>query len=302
MGPVSTVSGSVDALTTGPVEAVIDVGVGSIEVVASEALRVRSEVTPTGAGRAGDVALARDASAVFRNGVLRVAVPRRMNLFGRTDSVDVRVEVPAGSRVRIDSAYGSVRLRGTFGAARVAAKYGSVTIDRVADLDLTAPYGEVEVGLVEGRLDLDAGHGHARIDRIGGPSRIKASHGTVELGTAGGPVEASLAGTLTIDRALTDVTARSAYGRIRVREVTSGVLRLENGYADVEVGIPAGLAAWVDATSAHGSVRSELDGAGDAAPDTAAGSVQLHLATNWADVVLRRAPAIASRPLAEGAS
>ncbi|HEV7624389.1 MAG TPA: hypothetical protein VGO26_09645 [Amnibacterium sp.] len=296
-------SAQVDAGTAGPIDVVIEVGVGHVELVASDDLRVRGAVTPSSAVRSGDVALARDASAAFRDGVLRIAVPRRMNLFGRTDSVEVRAEVPAGSTVRIDSAYGSVRLRGTFGDARIAAKYGAVTIDRVGDLDLTAPYGEVEVAAVRGRLDLVAGHGHARIERVGGTSRVKASHGSVELGTAVGSVEASLAGALTIDRALTDVTARSAYGRIRIREVTSGVVRLENGYADVEVGIPAGVAAWVDASSAHGSVRNELEPGGDAGPAPGAGSVQLHLSTNWADVVLRRAPATtAPRPSEAGAS
>lgn len=270
----------------GPIEADVDVGVGFIELIASDRTDVVVEVTPTMPDRSGDVSLAREAVVSFEGGRLRIKVPRRLNLFGRSDSVDVRAEVPTGSRIAVETSYGSVRAYGVFGDCRIIAKYGNVSAETVGDLVLESPHGTIEVADVTGRLDATAGHGQVRIGRIGGDARLKGSHGTIELGTTAGMVDVATSGPLTIDRALGDVTARSAHGAIRVREVTGGSIRLENGYAEVEVGVPTGVAAWIDASSAHGKVRSELTPDPDAA--AADRSVELRLRANWADVIIRR--------------
>ena len=271
-----------------PIDAELDISIGHVEVVASDRADTVVEVGPTNPGRSGDSSLAREATTSFEGGRLRVHVPRRMNLFGQSDSVDVRVELPSGSRVEIDSAYGAVRVRGDLGASRITAKYGNVSADRVGDLVLVSPYGQVEIAEVDGRLDATAGHGQVRIGRIAGDARLRGAHGILDLGTTEGAVDVSTSGPLTIARALGDVTARSAHGAIRVLEADGGVLRLENGYAEVEVGVPLGVAAWVDAVSAHGVVRNELA----AATEAAAGdrTVELHLRANWADILIRRAP------------
>lgn len=271
---------------SGPIDLDVSAGVGFVDVVASDRADAVVEVVPSKPGRGGDESLARDSTVSFDNGRVRVKVPRRLNLFGKGDSVDVRCEVPAGSRVTIETAYGSVRARGVLGDARIVAKYGSVTADTVADLVLDAPYGSTDIAEVTGRLDATAGHGTLRIAQVHGEARLRASHGTMELGTAGGDVEVATSGAFTIDRALGDVTARSAHGAIRIREVSGGTIRLDNGYADVDVGVPNGVAAWIDASSVHGRVRSELT------PDPAAAAsdraVELHLHANYGNVIIRR--------------
>lgn len=277
--------------TAEPAELAVDVAVGHIEVTAEERSDVRVEVLPSNPKKAGDRSLAESAVVDFDGRRVRVSVPRRTTLFGRTDSVDVRIALPTASSVEVESSYGAVRLRGTLGRTRVRAKYGTVGIDAVGDLDLSAPYGEVDVREVRGDLDLDAGHARVRIGSVAGTARVRASHGSVDLGVTHGPVDARLSGALTIETALTDVTARSAHGVLRIGAATAGTVRLENGYADVEVGVPAGTAAWVDAASAHGVVRNELT-AGAAADDTER-TVELHLSTSWADVVVRRSSVFA---------
>ena len=271
---------------SGPIDLDVTTGVGFVDIVASDRADAVVEVMPSKPGRGGDESLAREATVSFDNGGVRVKVPRRLNLFGKGDSVDVRCEVPTGSRVTIETAYGSVRARGVLGNARIVARYGGVTADTVADLVLDVPYGSTDIAEVTGRLDVTAGHGVVRIATVRGDARLRASHGSMELGTAAGDVEATTSGALTIDRALGDVTARSAHGPLRVREVSGGTIRLDNGYADVDVGVPAGVAAWIDASSAHGRVRSELT------PDPAAAesdrSVELHLHANYGNVIIRR--------------
>jgi len=279
--------------TPGPIEVDIDLGVGYVEVIASDRADAVAEISPTKPGRSGDVSLAREATVSFEAGRLRVFVPRRLNLFGRSDSVDVRVEVPTGSRAVIGTVYGSVRTRGVLGDCRITAKYGNVSADAVGDLVLDSPYGTIEIAEVAGRFDATVGHGQVRVGRVGGDARLRGSHGTIELGTSAGEVDVATSGALTIDRALGDVTARSAHGAIRIREVTGGSIRLENGYAEVEVGVPDGVAAWIDAASAHGAVRNELTPDPEAAATDR--SVELRLRADWADVIIRRATSAHSK-------
>ncbi|MGW0505146.1 DUF4097 family beta strand repeat-containing protein [Micromonospora sp. NPDC003241] len=279
--------------TTGPIDLDATLGVGLVELIASDRDDVTVEVVPSRPGRSGDVSLARDATVSFDGGRLRITVPRRLNLFGQSDSVDVRCELPTGSRVAIENAYGSVNLRGRFGDSRVVAKYGNVNADTVDDLVLESPHGTIDVAQVTGRLDGTVGHGLVNVRRVGGEVRLRGSHGPIELGTTGGSVTVATSGALTIGRALGDVTARSAHGPVRIREVSGGSIRIENGHADVEVGVPAGLAAWIDAFSAHGRVRNELTPDADAA--NTGRHVELRLRADYADVVIRRATDLPER-------
>jgi hypothetical protein len=270
----------------GPIDVELSVGIGFVDVIASDRTDVVIEVSPSKPGRSGDVSLAREATVTFDSGRLRVNVPRRLNLFGRNDSVDVRCELPTGSRVAVESAYGSVRARGVLGDCRIVAKYGGLTADTVANLVLESPHGTIDIAEVTGRLDVTAGHGVVRFGHVRGDAKLRGSHGTIELGTAAGNLEIATSGTVTIDRALADVTARSAHGPIRVREVSGGTIRLENGYADIDVGISTGIAAWIDAVSTRGRVRNELTPDPDAAKSDR--TVELRLRTNYGDVMIRR--------------
>jgi hypothetical protein len=222
---------------SGPIDLDVTASVAFVEIVASDRPDAVIEVVPSKIGRSGDESLARESTVSFDSGRVRVNVPRRRNLFGKSDSVDVRCAVPTGSRITVENAYGSVRARGLLGDCRFVAKYGGVTADTVANLVLEAPYGSTDIAEVTGRLDVTAGHGVVRIAKVHGDARLRASHGTMELGTAAGDVEVATSGALTIDRALGDVTARSAHGPIRIREVNGGTIRLDNGHADVDVGV-----------------------------------------------------------------
>ena len=272
--------------TPDPIDLDVTTGMGRIEIVATDRADTVAEVLPSNPRRHGDVTLARDATVEFTAGRLRVLVPKRLNLFGPGDSVDVRVQLPTGSRVTVESAYGSVVLRGTFGVSAVRASYGAVTIGRTADLVLKVPYGELEVQEVVGDLTLTAGHGRHRVAKVTGDVRITGSHGAIDLGDIGGDVEARASGPFTIDRAGGNVTVQTAYGAVRVREVTGGTVRLENGYAEIEVGVPAGVAAWVDAASQHGVVRNELTPEGG--PGESDRTVELRLRANYGDVIVAR--------------
>jgi DUF4097 and DUF4098 domain-containing protein YvlB len=278
--------------TPGPIDLDIRISIGDLELIASDRGDTRVEVSPSRPNRAGDVSLAEETIVRFDGGRLTVVVPKRLNLFGPSDSVDVRVGVPTGSIATLVSAYGGIRVRGTLGDSIITATYGSVVAERTGALRLKVPYGDVEIDDVAGDLDLTAGHQRLRISRVAGRANIQGSHGSIELGTVGGDIDVRTSGPIAVDRAGGNVSIRTAYGAIRVREVTGGTVRLENGYAGIDVGVPSGTAAWIDAASRQGVVRNELTP--ESGPDGAERTVELRLRANYGDILIHRAPARAN--------
>lgn len=275
--------------TPHPIDLDVRVGIGDIEITASERANTIVEITPSRPNRNGDISLAKESTVRFDGGRVIVVVPKRVNLFGPGDSVDVRVDLPTGSSATVVSAYGGVRVRGALGASDLTALYGRVLVEKTASLRLKAPYGEVEIGEIDGDLDLTAGHGKLRIDRISGEARVKGSHGDIDLGDVAGDIDASTSGGIAVDRAGGDVSARTAYGAICIKRVDGGSARLENAHAEIEIGVPEGTAAWIDAASKLGVVRNELTA--ESGPAGAEKTVELRLRSNSGDIVIRRAQA-----------
>ncbi|WP_328295081.1 hypothetical protein OG218_20590 [Kineococcus sp. NBC_00420] len=273
--------------TPDAIAAFIDVGVARVVIVAGDLPRTRIEVAPSDPQRPADVALASDSRTEFGDGRLRVVVPRRNRVFGRTESVDVHVELPTGSAVDLRSRYGDVVVRGSLGRSRFEVSYGDTTIERTGDLHLQTPHGVVEVGTVDGDLDARTGHGRTRIGRVTGTTTLRGTHGDVEFGTVEGPLTAKLSGGLFVGRALASVEAGSAYGVVRVAELLGAGARMTTSYEGIEVGVPAGTAAWLDAESRHGTVRSELTSRD--APGDHDRSVELHLRSGHGDILVHRA-------------
>lgn len=273
--------------TPRPIDLDVTLSVGDLDVIASDRIDTLVEVSPSRPNRAGDISLAKEATVRFDGGRLTVVVPKRMNLFGPGDSVDVRVELPSESSVTLVSAYGGIRMRGSLGDSDITASYGRVLVETTGALRVKAPYGDVEIGDVRGDLDLIAGHGRLQIDRVAGRANIKGSHGDIVLGEVAGDVDARTSGGIAIDRAGANASIRTAYGLIRVREVTAGTVRLENGYAGIEVGVPTGTAAWIDAASRQGVVRNELTA--ENGPEGSDRTVELRLRVNYGDILIQRA-------------
>lgn len=280
--------------THGPVEVRFDVGVAHVVIDAVDepdaldgAGEVEVEITPTDPGRDADVDLALDSRAELDGNRLSIHVPRRTRWFGRTESVEVHIRVPAGSAVDGVSHFGDVRARGVLGRTDLRVTYGQTRLERTGDLTLSTPHGEVEIAEVDGVLELRSGHGTTRVGRVGGAVDLTGTHGNVEFGTTEGPVRASLAGGLQIRRALAPVEVTSNYGVVRIGELLADRAGLRTSYEAIEVGIPEGVAAWMDANSQHGTVRTDLPSRG--APAAGERHVELHLRSGHGNILVHRA-------------
>jgi hypothetical protein len=82
------------------------------------------------------------------------------------------------------------------------------------------------------------------------------------------------------------VVAKSSNGDVRLGEVARGSVVLETALGDLEVGIPEGVPAWLDARAVAGRVQNSLEPG--SAPDSSAESVDVRARTTAGNVVIRR--------------
>ena len=275
--------------TPTPIDLAITMLVGVIEVVAGERGDTVVTVTPTNAGKAADRRGAEETRVDFDGTRLTITGPRpRISWIGPSESVDVTVELPSGSRLTAENSIGGVRTTGRLGATRIKCSSGPVELDSIGDLWLRASHGNATVGVADGEVEITADHGQIRIGTVSGDATLKASHGSIEVGECGGDVDAKLSyGDLAVTRALGSVTAKTAYGSIQLREVSSGSIQVESGYGQVAIGVRPGVPAWLDLSSKDGRVRNELDS--DGAPDETERAVAVRARTQWGDISIRRA-------------
>src|ERR1700756_5669326 len=85
--------------TPAPVSVVLDIPAGRIRFIAADRADTMVEVLPADAARSRDVKAAGQIEAGYADGVLRIeATAAKNRLLGDSGSVEVTVQLPAGSR------------------------------------------------------------------------------------------------------------------------------------------------------------------------------------------------------------
>jgi hypothetical protein len=272
--------------TPTPIDLAIKMPVGEVEVIASDRKDTIVTVSPTNPAKAVDVRGAEETKVDFDGTRLTITGPRpRFSFVGPFESVDVKVELPSGSRLTAETSSGAVRSTGRLGATRV--KSSMVDLDSTDDLWVRAMNGNVIVANVHGASEITADHGQIRIGTFTGDAILKASHGSVSVGEAGGELDAKLSyGDLEITKALASVTAKTAYGSVQLGEISSGSIRVESGYGQITIAVRPGVPAWLDLSSKNGRVRNELDG--DRAPDASEQTVAVRARTQYGEITIQR--------------
>ncbi|MGG7507664.1 DUF4097 family beta strand repeat-containing protein [Plantibacter sp. YIM 135249] len=275
--------------TPNPIDLAINLPAGAIDVIAGDRTETVVTVSPTNPSKAVDRRGAEETSVDFDGQRLTITGPRpRVSWFGPSESIDVTVELPAGSRLTAEIAAGNIRALGRLGATRIKSSTGTVDVEGTGDLWLRASNGNATVGTADGGADITAGQGQIRIGAVTGDAILKASHGNIQIGEMGGALEAKLSyGDLEITKALSSVTAKTAYGSIQLREVSGGSVQVESGFGQLTIGVREGVPAWLDLSSKNGHVRNQLDG--DSAPAPSEQTVAVHARTQFGDITVARA-------------
>ncbi|MFF6806166.1 hypothetical protein [Streptomyces sp. NPDC012616] len=158
--------------TPEPVSVTAYVYAGSIQFTAGDRLDTVVEVRPRDPKKDLDVRTADQTEVRCTSGILTVTTPKA-NLLGRGGTVDVTVELPAGSSIDVTGAGVRVLGEGRLGEVRVKTSAGDVRLDTTGPLPLKASHGSTVVDRVEGRADITSSTGDVRVGLVDGPAVLK---------------------------------------------------------------------------------------------------------------------------------
>ncbi|MER5341253.1 DUF4097 family beta strand repeat-containing protein [Streptomyces mirabilis] len=201
--------------TPAPISAVLDIPAGRIQFIAADRSDTTVEVLPADPSKSRDTKTAEQTEVTYTDGVLRITTPTPSNqLFGPSGSVEVTVQLPAGSRIEAKTAGAELRVVGRLGDIAFEGAYRQIKIDEAARVRLTATDGDIEIGRLGGSAEISTARGDIRI--------TEAARGTVELRTQSGDISVGAAAgvSATLD-------ADTAYGRISNALKNDGTTELD---------------------------------------------------------------------------
>ncbi|MBO4269584.1 DUF4097 family beta strand repeat-containing protein [Microbispora triticiradicis] len=218
--------------TPTPVTAVLDVPAGRIRIIAADRADTAVEVLPANASKSRDVTAAERTEVAYGDGVLRIKAPEAKNqILGPSGSVEVTVQLPAGSRIEARAALADFRGVGRLGDVVFESAQGSVKLDEAASARLTLQSGDVSVGRLGGPAEISTLKGDLRItEAVSGTVTLRTETGEISVGaargvsaaldagTAYGRIHNALMNTDGADAALT-IHATTAYGDITARSL-----------------------------------------------------------------------------------
>ena len=283
--------------TPQPINVGVDIAVGAVRITATETGTTTVDVRPSDDSNNEDVWAAEQTRVELTHDRLDVRGPKfRLSWLGRNTggSIDVELSLPTGSHLDGATGGGSIDADGRLGDCRLKTGVGQIRLDEVGTLSVKSGAGKVLVERASGQVELTAGSGPVRIGEIEGMALIKNSNGDTWIGEAHRDVRVKAAnGNIAIDHVHADVSATSANGSVRLGEVERGSVVLETAMGDLEVGIPDGVAAWIDANATAGTVRNTLESS--TAPDDSTEVVEVRARTTVGEILI-------SRPHETGAS
>jgi DUF4097 and DUF4098 domain-containing protein YvlB len=261
--------------------------------VASDRTDTTVEVRPSDAAKKADVTAAEHTLVEYAGGRLLIKAPkswRQYTFRGGGESIDVQIELPAGSHLRGDTGVAALRCQGRLGECRYKTGAGDLQLDQAGAVQLRTGIGDITLEQADGDAEVTTGSGSVRIDRIDGAAVVKNSNGDTWIGEITGNLRVNAAnGRISVDRACETVAAKSANGDVRLGEVAHGTVLAQTALGKVEIGIRDGVAAWLDLNTRYGSVHNDLGPSERPGPGEDA--VEVRARTSFGDITINRSVA-----------
>lgn len=277
--------------TPEPILVTLELGVGDVRIAAGDRTDTNVVVRPTDPSRKSDVAAADQTRVEFSAGRLLIKAPkgwRRYTPRGGGESVDVQIELPAGSQVRGDAGVAALHTAGALGECHYNTGVGDLQVDQAGPLHLSTGVGDIAVDRVSGHAQISTGSGAVRIGAVEGTAVIKGANGDTWIGNVTRDLRVIAAnGSIEVDHAHAAVVAKTANGDIRIGEVEAETVVAQTALGTVEIGIREGVAAWLDLDTHFGKVSNELDVA--IRPEPGDQKVEVRARTSFGDITVRRA-------------
>ena len=275
--------------TPKPISATIDLGLGDVRITAGDRAITVVDVRPSDPSNDEDTRAASATRIEFANEQLLIKAPKLRAWLPRSDggSIDVTVELPAGSNLSGSAGSADFRTDGRLGTCRIKIGLGTIEVEEADTPHLKSGAGDITVDHAIGAAELTAGSGDVRVRELDDSAVIKNSNGDTWVGVAAGDVRLNAAnGSIAVDVANASVVAKTANGDVRLGDVVRGSVALETSAGDLEVGIREGTAAWLDVSARAGKVHNALTAAD--APGAATERVEVRARTSVGNVVIRR--------------
>ncbi|GAA1524389.1 DUF4097 family beta strand repeat-containing protein [Kribbella lupini] len=206
--------------TAAAISAVLDIPAGRVRFVAGERADTVVQVRPADASKSRDLKVAEQTTVEYADGVLRIEASAKNQYFRTSGSIDVTVQLPAGSSIEGKAAAAEFQAVGRFGEVVFDGAYGTIEVDEAASVRLTALAGDVSVNRLNGPAEITTSKGDIRIAEAHGGAvvlrtqsgdvSITAAHGvsaSLDAGTTLGRVDNSLKNDGTADLAIQAITS-----------------------------------------------------------------------------------------------
>ncbi|MBV6696895.1 DUF4097 family beta strand repeat-containing protein [Kitasatospora aureofaciens] len=183
--------------TTTAITTVLDIPAGRVQLIAADRADTTVEVLPANPSKSRDVKAAEQTTVTYADGVLRIHTAEPKNqLLGSSGSLEITVQLPAGSNIEAKTACTELRAVGRLGDIAFEGAYHQIKIDEAASLRLTAVDGDVEIGRLGGPAEISTARGSIRItEAVRGTLRLSTQMGDITVGAAPGVSAALDAGT-----------------------------------------------------------------------------------------------------------
>jgi DUF4097 and DUF4098 domain-containing protein YvlB len=275
--------------TPTPLSASIDIPLGDVQITAGDGDETTVDVRASDPSSDDARKIAEQTKIDLVNNHLIVKAPK-LSYWRHRDtrgSLDVTIELPAGSSLQGTGQMTDFRVDGRLADCRIKTGMGRIQIDRANAPRLRTGVGDIGVEHAIGHAEITTGAGDVRVAQLDGTAAIKNSNGDTWVGAAAGDLRITAAnGDIAVDAARAGVVAKSANGDVRLGEVSHGSVVAESKLGDLEVGIPEGVAAWLDLRAVAGRVHNALE-ASDA-PGESEDKVEVRARTTAGSVVIRR--------------
>jgi hypothetical protein len=175
----------------------MDIPAGRVQFIAADRADTTVEVRPADPAKGRDTKTAEQTTVAYADGVLRITTSTHGNqLFGPSGSLEITVQLPAGSRIEAKAAGAELRGVGRLGEVAFEGAYRQSKIDEAASIRLTAIDGDVEVGRLNGPAEISTARGDIRIsEAVRGTVVLRTQSGDISVGAAAGVSAALDAGT-----------------------------------------------------------------------------------------------------------
>lgn len=274
--------------TPEPIAVNIELVVGDVQIIATDRRDTVVQVRPTDPAHESDVRSAEQTRVEYLAGRLLIKTPKQrgLSIFGRTGSVDVSIELPAGSSLDADASVAAFWSSGRLGECRVKNSTGNLQFEHTGLLELSTDGGTIVVNQVDGDATV-SGMGKVRLHQISGSAVIKNANGDNWIGEVHRDLHTRTAnGDITVGRTHASVKAVTANGDIRIGELARGSASLKSACGEIEIGIRPGTAARLDVRTSYGRVANQMDAV--QGPGSSDETVDVRAHTSYGDILIHR--------------